>query len=827
MPAQTILNPSPFFIGLDSRPLTSGYVYIGQPDQDPREYPANVFLDEAMTQTANQPLRTNRGYVVRNGAPAALWFSDATAHSMMVIDSSGRQVLYVPRFYGAAPNFAAVPINTVDTFDGTGTSSAYTLSITPASEDETAVYVGGAYQQKSAYTLDGNQLTGNFTAGTDNVEVVTTSVANMDAVMSDISVFSQTASDAATSATSSETNAAASAAAAAQSADEAEQSANAAAVSEANAMAGAESSGNILFYDTKAAANTALAVLTNLQVVEVLADESKGGFRTRYRKESGSYAYKLVFKNNQFLFATVAALLADTSITYAAGVVSTGEVIRAERYAYTVAASGASDNHLTTAGGLKLYVTPDARGFVTPDQFGAPGGAVDETSYVQAALNSAFSVSLLRFYRVTSVKFPARAGMVLVGANANGCGLQGTSAGAAYVLATFDPTQTTVYGYHYIANFAVKGVGLRAVAVGQTVNTLMENINASTFTGTDGFVFEESFSNTFVNLTTGGLTTGVDFKVNATNLDTTWEMCYTNNAVVKYHLDINSGRREICLAQNAGFGQLTFRKFTAQGARRYGIAIRASLGSITFDDPYFENCISNMFIAGRDVNVINTLLDKTSATHMIWIDQTDSGTVQSVNFSNCYIGGTAKIIVGCATNVTFNGCKLSGDLTPYARIERASTNYVFAPYDGARTAVNVGVTREDKRSVIGMKVDGTAGQHALISVNAAGSLVVDAPFTFTDTAQTPLTVNCGFTGSSTPTYASGVAITPISVRGIGGTGALTYGAAGTIPPGLSVNSSTGQVTGTPTTPGTYIWGITATDSAGEVGRSRNMTATVT
>lgn len=49
-------------------------------------------------------------------------------------------------------------------------------------------------------------------------------------------------------------------------------------------------------------------------------------------------------------FTTVAALLADTTASY-----PTGMTLTAAGYRYTVAASGASDHHLTNAGGAKLY----------------------------------------------------------------------------------------------------------------------------------------------------------------------------------------------------------------------------------------------------------------------------------------------------------------------------------------------------------------------------------------------------------------------------------------------------------------------------------------
>lgn len=87
-------------------------------------------------------------------------------------------------------------------------------------------------------------------------------------------------------------NAATSAAAALTSSTSATASKNAAATSEANARAAAEAAGPVLFYDTKALADAALAGLANLQTVEIVADETRQGSRTRYRKEAGVFAFK-------------------------------------------------------------------------------------------------------------------------------------------------------------------------------------------------------------------------------------------------------------------------------------------------------------------------------------------------------------------------------------------------------------------------------------------------------------------------------------------------------------------------------------------------------
>lgn len=70
-------------------------------------------------------------------------------------------------------------------------------------------------------------------------------------------------------------------------------SAATAAAQAAAAQAAAEASGAISFYDTKAAADAAVAGLAAGAIVEVLADETRSNARTRYRKEGGVLVYKL------------------------------------------------------------------------------------------------------------------------------------------------------------------------------------------------------------------------------------------------------------------------------------------------------------------------------------------------------------------------------------------------------------------------------------------------------------------------------------------------------------------------------------------------------
>ena len=86
----------------------------------------------------------------------------------------------------------------------------------------------------------------------------------------------------------------------------------------------------------------------------------------------------------------VAALVADTAYGYSAGtIVSTGDIIvtRTEGFRYEVAASGATDEDLTTAGGVKLYVLPLGGVILPTEAFNIKwDGATDDTTAWQAFL---------------------------------------------------------------------------------------------------------------------------------------------------------------------------------------------------------------------------------------------------------------------------------------------------------------------------------------------------------------------------------------------------------------------------------------------------------
>jgi hypothetical protein len=90
------INPFEFFVDADGTPLDSGYIWIGELNKDPRNYPVTAYYDKDLTIPAVMPLRTTNGYVYRSGSPTYLFINGN--YSVLVEDSKHRQVFYVADF---------------------------------------------------------------------------------------------------------------------------------------------------------------------------------------------------------------------------------------------------------------------------------------------------------------------------------------------------------------------------------------------------------------------------------------------------------------------------------------------------------------------------------------------------------------------------------------------------------------------------------------------------------------------------------------------------------------------------------------------------------
>ena len=169
-------------------------------------------------------------------------------------------------------------------------------------------------------------------------------------------------------------------------------------ISELTALSGAGSANNddVLIFDadagvTKRISRSQLAegMQTDVQVFTSKTMDSANNTLTINAKEA---TLEATDGSRVHEFKDVAALLADTGL-----VATTGSVVRtrAEGFAYVVAASAATDQHVTTAGGVKLYVQPGASGY-NVKAFGAVGnGVVNDTAAFQSAISAAATGSAI------------------------------------------------------------------------------------------------------------------------------------------------------------------------------------------------------------------------------------------------------------------------------------------------------------------------------------------------------------------------------------------------------------------------------------------------
>ena len=89
-----IASPFQQIFDTDGSPLDNGYLYIGTANANPEVSPISLWWDDAGTIPAAQPIRTQNGYIVRNGTPARVYTSQAD-YSLTVKNRNGVLVLTV------------------------------------------------------------------------------------------------------------------------------------------------------------------------------------------------------------------------------------------------------------------------------------------------------------------------------------------------------------------------------------------------------------------------------------------------------------------------------------------------------------------------------------------------------------------------------------------------------------------------------------------------------------------------------------------------------------------------------------------------------------
>jgi Putative Ig domain len=168
-------------------------------------------------------------------------------------------------------------------------------------------------------------------------------------------------------------------------------------------------------------------------------------------------------------------------------------------------------------------------------------------------------------------------------------------------------------------------------------------------------------------------------------------------------------------------------------------------------------------------------------------------------------GGQVDATVGTPVSVQLKG---SGGIPPYGNftiiggplppcLTMSSSGLITSTNGAAPTASCLGVYNTS----VQFSDSGTPTP----LTSAPGELLIDIERPIIKlTTNVPSTATVGFA------YTGG------TITATGAAGAVTYAvSSGTIPPGLSVNASTGAITGTPTAAGNFMFFVTATDAYGD------------
>ena len=93
-----VQSPYPIFTDDDGTPLESGYIYIGEANQNPVTNPITAYWDDAFLYPAALPIRTIAGYPDRNGSPSNIYINIGVNpdYSILILDKKESRVFYKP-----------------------------------------------------------------------------------------------------------------------------------------------------------------------------------------------------------------------------------------------------------------------------------------------------------------------------------------------------------------------------------------------------------------------------------------------------------------------------------------------------------------------------------------------------------------------------------------------------------------------------------------------------------------------------------------------------------------------------------------------------------
>ncbi|MDW8412837.1 MAG: putative Ig domain-containing protein [Acidobacteriota bacterium] len=195
-------------------------------------------------------------------------------------------------------------------------------------------------------------------------------------------------------------------------------------------------------------------------------------------------------------------------------------------------------------------------------------------------------------------------------------------------------------------------------------------------------------------------------------------------------------------------------------------------------------------------------------------------TITAADVNNCQSSQTYTVtITGCPT-ITLSPTTLPNGTvgTPYSQSVSASGGN--APYTFSSSGtLPPGITFNTSTGAIS-GIPTAAGSYTF-------TITATDVFGCTGSQNYTVTINCPTITLSPTTLPNGTVGTPYSqsVSASGGNAPYTFSSSGTLPPGITFNTSTGAISGIPTAAGSYTFTITATDVFGCTG-SQNYTVTI-
>lgn len=364
----------------------------------------------------------------------------------------------------------------------------------------------------------------------------------------------------------------------------------------------------------------------------------------------------------------VAALLADTFLDYSVNVTA-GDIVRTseEGFSYTVAASGAVDEDITTAGGVKLYVTGAAEGW-NIEAFGAIGdGATDNAAIFTAVAAKGGTIFVPSGVFVTSAEID-----LVLGSTICGVGRE-----ESVIKLSGDINGILVNRHNHVQNLRVIGNASMAatkgcIAIGtggvDSARSSLENVIAGGSGGTLGdadtvictgcaIIGDHCFLNNFYNVYAYNALFGYDCsKENGSTFGINnamhWSGCEFHNCGTGFRIGRPKGvQMSACTFENND---------------SYGLVTGFSNG-FSLDACYFEaNHGSSVVVVKADVIVDPTL-----------VGETDPGTSMTMNQSYHIQGLTTHCVyVVQGRNVTIDGLFADDPYTAAIKVDDTTDTFV-------------------------------------------------------------------------------------------------------------------------------------------------------